>query len=166
MRAAFDVVLVSEAAAGLLPGVAGREDELSPPIREIVDALRGYRARARALPRGLRRSSCASRREADAWLERHGAALCPVAPDVAPPLRGASVPIDGEPIRPGGKLTLCTYANALGLPAVSVPGRCAATPGCRSASSSSAAAATSARCWRWRASSSRRSAAGWTPTRA
>jgi Asp-tRNA(Asn)/Glu-tRNA(Gln) amidotransferase A subunit family amidase len=29
--------------------------------------------------------------------------------------------VDGEPIRPGGKLTLCTYANALGLPAVSVP---------------------------------------------
>ena len=30
-------------------------------------------------------------------------------------------PVDGEAIRPGGKLTLCTYANALGLPAVSVP---------------------------------------------
>ena len=29
--------------------------------------------------------------------------------------------IDGEPARPGGKLTLCTYANALGLPAASVP---------------------------------------------
>jgi aspartyl-tRNA(Asn)/glutamyl-tRNA(Gln) amidotransferase subunit A len=59
--------------------------------------------------------------EADAWLERHGAALCPVAPDVAPPSRGAFGPVDGEAIRPGGKLTLCTYANALGLPAVSVP---------------------------------------------
>ena len=59
--------------------------------------------------------------DADAWLERHGAALCPVAPDVAPPVRGSFGPIDGEPIRPGGKLTLCSYANALGLPAVSVP---------------------------------------------
>ena len=56
VRSAFDVALVAEAAAGLLPGVDGREDELSPPIRGIVDALRGYRARARALPRGLRRA--------------------------------------------------------------------------------------------------------------
>ena len=37
------------------------------------------------------------------------------------PCGAASAPIDGEPIRPGGKLTLCSYANALGLPAVSVP---------------------------------------------
>jgi Asp-tRNA(Asn)/Glu-tRNA(Gln) amidotransferase A subunit family amidase len=55
------------------------------------------------------------------WLERHGAALCPVAPDVAPALRGSFGPVDGEPVRPGGKLTLCTYASALGLPAVAVP---------------------------------------------
>ena len=101
--------------------------------------------------------------EADEWLERHGAALCPVAPDVAPPLAGSFGPVDGEPVRPGGKLTLSTYANALGLPAVAVPVMLT-RPACPSASSSSARAATSARCWRWRASSSARSAAGWTPT--
>ena len=43
-------------------------------------------------------------------------------PEVAPPLGGAwSAEIDGEPTRPGGKLTLSTYASALGLPAVCVP---------------------------------------------
>ena len=120
VRSAFDVALVTEAAAGLLPGVAGREDELSAPIRDIVDALRGYQP---ALGPYLEAFATLVRleAEADAWLERHGAALCPVAPDVAPPLRGSFGPVDGEPIRPGGKLTLCTYANALGLPAVSVP---------------------------------------------
>jgi amidase len=58
---------------------------------------------------------------ADEWLARHGAALSPVAPDVAPPLRGSFGPVDGEPVRPGGKLTLSTYVSALGLPAVVVP---------------------------------------------
>ena len=120
VRAAFDVVLVNEMAAGLVPGVAGREDELSPPIREIAAALRDYQPALRpyleAFAQLVRLEA-----QADAWLERHGAALCPVAPDVAPPVRGSFGPVDGEPIRPGGKLTLCTYANALGLPAVSVP---------------------------------------------
>ena len=120
VRSAFDVALVAEAAAGLLPGVTGREDELSPPIRGIVDALRGYHP---ALGPYLEAFAALVRleAEADAWLERHGAALCPIAPDVAPPSRGSFGPVDGEPIRPGGKLTLCTYANALGLPAVAVP---------------------------------------------
>jgi len=101
VRSAFDVVLAAEAAAGLLPGIAGREDELSPPIRAIVDALRGYQP---ALGPYLEAFATLVRLEgeADAWLERHGAALCPVAPDVAPPSRGAFGPVDGEAVRPGG----------------------------------------------------------------
>ena len=60
--------------------------------------------------------------EADRWLERHPVALCPAAPEVVPPLGGAwSAEIGGVPMRPGGKLTLATYASALGLPAVCVP---------------------------------------------
>ena len=48
--------------------------------------------------------------------------LCPVAPDVAPPVGVVEwPPVDGEPPRPGGKLSLCTYANVLGLPALAVP---------------------------------------------
>ena len=29
--------------------------------------------------------------------------------------------VDGEPPRPGGKLSLCAYASALGLPALALP---------------------------------------------
>jgi Asp-tRNA(Asn)/Glu-tRNA(Gln) amidotransferase A subunit family amidase len=60
--------------------------------------------------------------EADAWFREHPVALCPCAPDVAPPLGGRwPAELDGVPMRPGGKLTLATYASALGLPAVCVP---------------------------------------------
>ena len=120
MRAAFDTVLVHEAATGMVANLDGREDELSPPIREMLDALRGFEPALAPYLEAFARL-LAVEREADAWLERHGAALCPVAPDVAPPLRGSFGPVDGEPMRPGGKLTLCTYASALGLPAVAVP---------------------------------------------
>ena len=55
-------------------------------------------------------------------VRRAPVALCPAVPEVAPPLRGAwSAEIDGVPTKPGGKLTLATYASALGLPAVCVP---------------------------------------------
>src|SRR6185295_893342 len=42
VRAAFDTVLVHEAASGMLANLAGREEELSPPIREMLAALRGF----------------------------------------------------------------------------------------------------------------------------
>ena len=60
-------------------------------------------------------------REVDEWFERRRLALCPVAPGPAPPIGEGFTEIDGEPVRPGGKLTLCTLANAVGLPAVTVP---------------------------------------------
>jgi Asp-tRNA(Asn)/Glu-tRNA(Gln) amidotransferase A subunit family amidase len=120
IRAAFDTVLVNEAATGMLPGLDGREQELSPPIREMFEALRGFEPALAPYIEAFARL-LALELEADAWLARHGAALSAVAPDVAPPLRGSFGPVDGEPVRPGGKLTLCTYANALGLPAVAVP---------------------------------------------
>jgi amidase len=120
VRAAFDTVLGHEAASGMPANLAGREEELSPPIRQMLEALRGFEPALAPYVDAFARL-LALEREADAWLERHGAALCPVAPDVAPPLRGSFGPVDGEPVRPGGKLTLCTYASALGLPAVAVP---------------------------------------------
>jgi Asp-tRNA(Asn)/Glu-tRNA(Gln) amidotransferase A subunit family amidase len=86
----------------------------------MLEALRGFEPAVAPYVDAFARL-LALELEADAWLERHGAALCPVAPDVAPPARGSFGPVDGEPMRPGGKLTLCTYASALGLPAVAVP---------------------------------------------
>ena len=120
VRSAFDTVVVHEAASGMLANLAGREEELSPPVREMLEGLRGFEPALAPYVDAFARL-LALEQEADAWLERHGAALCPVAPDVAPPLRGSFGPVDGEPVRPGGKLTLCTYASALGLPAVAVP---------------------------------------------
>ena len=173
------------------PARAGRGARAPSTSRSCTEAAAGMlpgrrRARGRALaadPRDRGRRCAASsprsapyleafaqlvrlEREADAWLERHGAALCPVAPDVAPPLRGSFGPVDGEPVRPGGKLTLCTVRQraraAGGGGAGDAHGRGAA----RRRPAHRRAAATSARCWRWRASSSARSAAGWIPTRA
>ena len=59
--------------------------------------------------------------EADRWFQAHPVALSPVTPVPAPPAAEGITTIDGEPARPGGKLTLCTFANALGLPSVSIP---------------------------------------------
>jgi Asp-tRNA(Asn)/Glu-tRNA(Gln) amidotransferase A subunit family amidase len=121
VRAAYDTVLVTELAASLPPLVAGREGELSPYIREMIADARGFEP---AWTEYFAASGRLARFEveADRWLERHPVALSPAAPEVAPPLRGAwSKEIDGIPTRPGGKLTLATYASALGLPAVCVP---------------------------------------------
>jgi Asp-tRNA(Asn)/Glu-tRNA(Gln) amidotransferase A subunit family amidase len=87
----------------------------------VVEAGRGFRPSFEAYLAAWERVAVIDA-EATAWLERHPVVLCPVVPDVAPPL-GSFVfpPVDGEPMRPGGKLTLCTYASALGLPALAVP---------------------------------------------
>jgi amidase len=121
VRAAFDLALGTEAASGMVPGVRGHESELSPPMREMVESLRGFEVPLAAYLDAFARLQ-RFEEEAEAWLEDHGGvALCPIAPDVAPPLGGSFDPVDGQPTRPGGKLTLCTYVNALGLPAVAVP---------------------------------------------
>jgi Asp-tRNA(Asn)/Glu-tRNA(Gln) amidotransferase A subunit family amidase len=57
----------------------------------------------------------------DAWFEHTPIALCPAVPVTAPLAAEGIVLVDGEPARPGGKMTLATYANVFGLPSVSVP---------------------------------------------
>jgi Asp-tRNA(Asn)/Glu-tRNA(Gln) amidotransferase A subunit family amidase len=121
VRTAFDAMLATELFPVLPAFVAGREDELSPYIREMISAARGF---APDLVSYFAASGRLARLEVEAgrWFEEHPVALCPAAPEVAPPLGGAwSTEIDGVPTRPGGKLTLATYASALGLPAVCVP---------------------------------------------
>ena len=88
---------------------------------EMAEAIRGFEpsfsAYAGAFEQIAEIDALATR-----WFERTPVALCPVAPDVAPPVGVfAFPPVDGEPTRPGGKLSLCSYANALGLPALAVP---------------------------------------------
>jgi Asp-tRNA(Asn)/Glu-tRNA(Gln) amidotransferase A subunit family amidase len=121
VRSAFDALLAAELVGALAALVADREQEVSPYIREMLAAARGFEpdwAAYFAASGQLARLEV----EADRWFEEHPVAVCPAAPEVAPPLGGAwSAEIDGVPTRPGGKLTLATYASALGLPAVCVP---------------------------------------------
>jgi amidase len=99
IRVAYDVVLGVEV-AGLMDGA---------PVNASYFAAWGELA---ALERG-----------AHAWMEQHPIAVAPVAPVPAFPLGGSfdDVTADGAPLAPGGKLTICTWANVAGLPSIAVP---------------------------------------------
>jgi Asp-tRNA(Asn)/Glu-tRNA(Gln) amidotransferase A subunit family amidase len=121
VRAAMDIVIGAEMASTMPAFVGDRFGELSPYLQEMFSEGSGSPP---GFPQYLDASARLARyeNEADAWFRRHPVALCPCAPDIAPPLRGRwPAELDGVPMRPGGKLTLATYANALGLPAVCVP---------------------------------------------
>ena len=121
VRGAFDVILGTEVATALPAVVGDRGSELSPYLQAMFAEQSGFAPDwGSYFDASARLARCEI--EADEWLVRHPVALCPPAPEVATPLRGAwSAEIDGVPTRPGGKLTLATYASALGLPAVCVP---------------------------------------------
>ena len=121
LRAAFDTILAHE----LVPGLAGippeAEAELTPYVAETAAASRHFTPSFDAYLAAFARIA-EIEEEAMRWFERFPVALCPVAPDVAPPLGVLTFPdVDGEPARPGGKLSLCAYASALGLPALALP---------------------------------------------
>ncbi|MDX6541418.1 MAG: amidase [Gaiellales bacterium] len=121
LRAAFDTIIGHEAATAFMPFVAGREHELMSYNAEMAAAMRGFEPSFAAYVAAFERVAEIDA-AATAWFEHTPVALCPVAPDVAPPVGVFSFPpVDGEPTRPGGKLSLCSYASALGLPALSVP---------------------------------------------
>ena len=120
IRQAFDGAVYSEFAMELGPVVRGREDELSELGKRSVGALTSLEPSFEAwVAAGKRLVELEAR--ADAWLERHELAICPVAPGPAPELGKGFTEIDGEPPRPGGVMSLATFANALGLPSISVP---------------------------------------------
>ena len=121
VRAAMDIIIGTEMASTMPAVVGDRFSELSPYLQEMFGEARGP---GPGLPAYLDASARLARYEgeADAWFREHPVAVCPCAPDVAPPLGGRwPAEVDGVPMRPGGKLTLATYASALGLPAVCVP---------------------------------------------
>ncbi|MGE5636596.1 MAG: amidase [Nocardioidaceae bacterium] len=121
LRAAFDVIVDHEIVIALGRFTAGREAELTPYVAEVAAASRVFEPSLDAYLGAFDRIA-EIEAAAMAWFERRPVALCPVAPDVAPPLgEFAFPPIDGEPARPGGKLSLCSYASALGLPALALP---------------------------------------------
>jgi Asp-tRNA(Asn)/Glu-tRNA(Gln) amidotransferase A subunit family amidase len=119
-RRLFDAVLGEE--IGGLPAFVGDRDA------DLATYNRGAVAYARSFTPSLDRYLAAFdelaglEEQARAWFREHPVALCPVAPDVAPPVGVVDWPeVDGVAPNPGGKLSLCTYANVLGLPALAVP---------------------------------------------
>ena len=121
LRAAFDVIVAHELVPAIGRVTAGREDELTPYAAQLAEASRDFTPSFDAYLAAFAQIAEIDA-EATRWFERCPVALCPVAPDVAPPLGVfAFPPVDGQPLRPGGKLSLCSYANALGLPALALP---------------------------------------------
>lgn len=121
LRAAYDTILVHEMSAALSPLFDGRDIEVMPYIAELDEAGRDFQPSFDAYLAAWERVAEIEAAAAE-WFTLNPVALCPVAPDVAPPLGSFSFPpVDGEPTRPGGELSLCTYANALGLPALALP---------------------------------------------
>jgi len=120
VRGAYDLMLGSELALYMPPLVAGREEELSRYGREAFERVRGFSPGMRPYAEAGRELGEIEARAAE-WFELHPVALCPTVPVSAPLAAEGIVTIDDEPPRPGGKLTLCTYANALGMPSASVP---------------------------------------------
>ena len=119
-RDAYDLMLGSEIALYMPELVGAREEELSRYGREMFEQLRGFSPGLGPYAESGRTLAQIGAQASD-WFEGHPVALCPTVPVSAPLAAEGIVAIDGEPPRPGGKLTLCTYANALGLPAASVP---------------------------------------------
>lgn len=120
VRQTYDLILNTELAVTMLPQVEGMEELLAPFLQEMVEQLRAFPASLELYVTAFPRLGELGRQTA-AWQEEHPVALSPVTPVTAPPLGEGVTEIDGEPPRPGGKMTLTSYANSLGLPAVSVP---------------------------------------------
>jgi amidase len=119
IRAEFNKIVAIEFAAPLAAMAAGREAELSNYGRMAIEPANPGASVGEYLDAWTRLGILA--REVEDWFEPRGLALCPVAPGPAPPIGEGFTEIDGEPARPGAKLAICTIANAVGLPAVSVP---------------------------------------------
>jgi amidase len=121
LRAAFDTIVNHDVATTFGPLAAGREADLTPYLAEMVPALLAFEPSFDAYVAAFEQIAEIDS-AATAWFERHPVGLCPVTSDVAPPVGVFTFPaVDGEPVRPGGKFSLCSYASALGLPALAVP---------------------------------------------
>jgi Asp-tRNA(Asn)/Glu-tRNA(Gln) amidotransferase A subunit family amidase len=118
VREAFDAILLTELAT-LVAATPFEVSRLSRYGRMLAEVA-GYETDLAAyVAAGVRLAELEE--AADTWLDEHPLALCPTVPVPAPPASEGITTVDGAPTNPGGKMTLATYANALGLPAVNVP---------------------------------------------
>jgi amidase len=120
VRAIYDVMIATEAKQLGMKMVEGHEGELSRYGKGAIEDLAALEPDLGLyLDMGCRLEGVEV--AVDDWLERHPIAICPITP-VTAPIGGEPIKtVDGEPTRPGGKMTLCTLANAAGLPSAAVP---------------------------------------------
>ena len=115
-RRLFDAI-AGEEIGGLPAFVGDRDAELAPYNRGAVAFARTFEP---SLERYLTAFDdlAALEDDAAAWFEHHPVILCPVAPDVAPPVGVVEwPPVDGEPIRPRREalaVHLCERARPAG----------------------------------------------------
>ncbi len=120
VRRIFDIMLLTEGAVAFAPQWAGRGHEMSRYGAGFASALAGYEPDLGAyLAAGMELAGIEA--AVDAFFERYPIAICPVVPVTAPIAAEGITTIDGRPANPGGKMTLATFPNAVGLPAASVP---------------------------------------------
>lgn len=119
-RRLSDALLGCELATTAVPVLREHRELLSRYGRQVLDGVGGFTPDL-ALYVGAACRLSELEADVDGFFDRHPIALCPVVPVPAPVAATGITTIDGEPARPGGKLTLCTYANVFGLPAASVP---------------------------------------------
>lgn len=120
VRRAYDTMLVTEASQFVPALVGDRAAELSRYGRMMYEGVASFPS---DLERYVKAGAVLAELQdaTDEWLDDHPIAICPVTPVTAPVAGEGITNADGEEMLPGGKLTLSTWANALGLPAVSVP---------------------------------------------
>jgi Asp-tRNA(Asn)/Glu-tRNA(Gln) amidotransferase A subunit family amidase len=118
-REAFDTLLVADLAGLIGPQLAGRREALGERLGRIVDRAKAQVSLDGYLGARVRRMELQD--AAAAWQERYPLAICPVGPVTAFPLGEPISEVEGRQTHPAGVLTLCSYANVLGLPSCSVP---------------------------------------------
>jgi Asp-tRNA(Asn)/Glu-tRNA(Gln) amidotransferase A subunit family amidase len=119
-RRIFDTMLLTEGAVLLAPEIAARGGELSRYGAGFVQAISGVTPDLGAyLAAGMELIEL--EHGVDTFLADYPIMLCPVVPVTAPRSAEGITTVDGQPTRPGGKMTLSTYANVFGLPAASIP---------------------------------------------
>lgn len=120
VREAFFAVALAETATMLLPFIGDRMGELSPQIaRLLARASEADLTLAHYLGRMVQITEL--QHVVYGWLERHPIAISPVAALPAFPVGTETLAMDGAEYDEIDFFSLSTYANAMALPAASVP---------------------------------------------
>jgi aspartyl-tRNA(Asn)/glutamyl-tRNA(Gln) amidotransferase subunit A len=120
IRPLFDTILSTELHLLGPAAVGDRLGDLSPYGRRVLERAGEVEPDLRAYV-GAASQLAELEFAVDEWLDGFDLVLCPVVPTVAPVAAEGLVEVDGQPMRPGGKLTIASWVNTLGLSGASVP---------------------------------------------